>query len=171
MGGGCLLLLVLAEFIHTVVSEVAPPVVGTGDWCEGQGGLDFVEEHLKEHVLILGIAAIEDELQVAAHGEDVGTPPTFFLEFVEIICFEVVAVDTYEAYQGEQHRLVSKAQLGSRIDQLNATVGIGNEAFEQVSLTLGLATAIELAGAVLYVPKGVVDLPHAIECVQREELD
>ena len=65
---------------------------------------------------------------------------------------------------------MAKAQLGSRLFELDAAVGIGNEFFEQITLAIGLTTTIEFAGAMLDVPKGVVNLPHAVEVIDVEEV-
>ena len=160
-----LMLLPEGQFIQAVLAKVRPAVVGTADGLEGQRGLLFVEQHLKEHILIFGMAAIEDELQVTAHREHTGAPPTLFLQFVEIISLKIEAVDTDQTNEGQQHRLMAKAQLGTRMFELDAAVGIGNQLAQQEALTIGLPSAVELAGTVLDIPEGIVDLPHQVEFI------
>ena len=74
-----------------------------GDW---QGGLYLVKQYFYQHVLILGIAAVEDELQVAGHREHTAAPPAMGFEFVEVICRKIKAVNTYQTYQGQHNFFV-----------------------------------------------------------------
>ena len=64
---------------------------------------------------------------------------------------------------------MAEAQLCSGTVETDAAVSVGNELSQEVSLSIGLPTAIELAGSVLDVPEGVVNLPHAIELFGLEE--
>ena len=66
-------------------------------WCtigmDGQTSFLFVQQYLEEDVLVLGTAAIEYELQAGGHGEDVGAPPAFAFNLVEIVGTQVIAVN------------------------------------------------------------------------------
>ena len=115
------------------------------------------------------MAAVEDELQVAAHGEDAGTPPAFLFEFVEVVGLEVEAIDADETNEWQEHCLVAEAQLGTGSVESDAAVGIGYELSQEEALTGGLSAAVEFAGPVLDVPEGIVDLPHQVEVVGVEE--
>ena len=112
---------------------------------------------------------ISDELQVTTHGEHAGAPPTLLFEFVEVVGLEIVAVDTNQANKREEDRLVTKAQLGCGLVELDTTVRIGDHLTQQITLAVRLTTAIELAGAMLDIPEGIVDLPHQIEIISVEE--
>jgi hypothetical protein len=136
---------------------------------DGESGFLFVEEDLDEDILVLGTTAIEDELYVGTHGEDAGAPPAALFKFVKVAGGEVVAIDADETYQWENDGLVAEAQLCSGTVEADATVSVGNELSQEVSLSIGLPTAIEFAGSVLDVPEGVVYLPHAIELFGLEE--
>lgn len=145
-------------------------IVGGAVGGEGECSLGFVKENLDEHIVILRTATVEDDLQIGTHGEHTAAPPSLGLEFVEVIGFEVVAVNPDKAYQRQQHRLVAETQLGAWAIEFNAAIGIGYYLTEQMTLTVGLATAIELAGAVLDVPQGIIYLPHAVELVGIKQL-
>lgn len=103
------LFLIRGELVEAVLAEVGPVVVGGAVGCDGEGGLFLVEQYLDEHVFVLGIAAVENKLQVAGHGEHAAAPPAAGFEIVEIVGGEVVAVNTNQAYQWEQNRFVAKA--------------------------------------------------------------
>ena len=79
------------------MSEVGPSIVRATDRWEWQRGLHLIKQHLEEDILILGITAVEDKLQVTTHGEHAGAPPALLFELVEIVCLEIVAVDTNQA--------------------------------------------------------------------------
>ena len=64
---------------------------------------------------------------------------------------------------------MAEAQLGTRTVEADAAVGIGNELVQEITLAIGLATAVEFAGAMLDVPEGIVDLLHQVEFVGVEE--
>ena len=66
-----MLLFEVIYLLQIVAAEVAPVVVGGTIGMDGQTGFLFVQQHFKEDVLVVRIAAVEDELQVGAHGEDV----------------------------------------------------------------------------------------------------
>ncbi len=88
------LLLIGGEFVEAVLAEVGPVVVGGAVGGDGEGGLDFVEQYFYEHILILGIAAVEDELQVAGHRKPTAAPPAMALELVDVIGREIKLVNT-----------------------------------------------------------------------------
>jgi hypothetical protein len=79
------------------MSEVGPSIVRATDRWEWQRGLHLIKQHLEENILILGITAVEDKLQVTTHGEHAGAPPALLFELVEIVCLEIVAVNTNQA--------------------------------------------------------------------------
>lgn len=74
-------------------AEVAPVVIGGAVGGDGQRGLFLVEQHLEEHILVLGILTVEDKLDVCPHGEDAVVNPAFFLELFHIVDLDIVAVD------------------------------------------------------------------------------
>ena len=136
---------------------------------DGERGFLFVEENLDEDIVVLGTAAVENELDVGAHRENARAPPAAPFKFVKVAGGEVVAIDANETYQRQDDGLVAEAQLCSGTVEADATVSVGNELSQEVSLSIGLPTAIELAGSVLDVPEGVVNLPHAIELFGLKE--
>ena len=108
------------------------------------------------------MTAVEDELQVATHGEHAGAPPPFRFQLVEVVGLEVEAIDANETDEGQNHRLMTEAQLGPWMIETDTAVGIGYQLAQQITLTIGLASAIEFAGTVLDIPEGIVNLPHVI---------
>ena len=88
-----MLFLEVVYLLQIVPTEVAPMVI----WCtigvDGQTGFLFVQQHFEKDVLVLGAAAIEHELEIGGHREDVGTPPSFAFNLVEFVGTQVVAVD------------------------------------------------------------------------------
>ena len=92
-----MVLLVTVQFVETVGSEIVPVVVWRTVCLYGQARLFLVEQHLEEHIAVIQATAVEDELQVGAHGEDAGTPPALRLQLAEVVCLEVVAIDADKA--------------------------------------------------------------------------
>ena len=104
-----MLFLEVVYLLQIVPTEVAPMVI----WCtigvDGQTGFLFVQQHFEKDVLVLGAAAIEHELEIGGHREDVGTPPALALHLFEVVGAQVVAIDAQQAYQRQDDRVVPKA--------------------------------------------------------------
>ena len=112
--------LVPLELVETVLPHVLPVVVGGAVGLDGQCGFFFIEQEFYEHIGIVLVSTIEDGLEVGTHGEHVGAPPALLFEFLKVVSLKVEAVDTHETNQREEHRLMAKAQLGSRLFELDA---------------------------------------------------
>ena len=109
MGTKCLpFLVVLVEFLQIESSEVIPMIVGGAVGLERQLGLLLVKEHLEEHILIVDIRTIENELQIRGHGENIGTPPTLAINVLPVIDVFIVAIDAQQTGQWQQHCLVAE---------------------------------------------------------------
>ena len=104
-----MLFLEIIYHLQIVATEVAPVIVGGAIGADGQTGFLFVEQHFEEDVLVLGTAAVEDELQVGGHGENIGTPPSLSFYLVEVVGAQVVAIDAQQTYQRQDDCVVPKA--------------------------------------------------------------
>ena len=90
--------LVPIELFETITAEICPFIVWGTVGMDRQSGLLLVQEHLEEHILVGGIAAIEDELHIRSHGKHAGTPPATILYLVKVCSPQVVAIDTDQTY-------------------------------------------------------------------------
>jgi len=106
-------LFVRVDLVEAILAEVLPMIVGGTICLYGQGALCFVEEDFEEYILVLGAAAVEDELQVGTHGEYAAAPPAFGLELVEVIGREIITINAYQTYQWQEYRLVAEAELST----------------------------------------------------------
>ena len=51
-------------FLEVEIAEVAPAIIRTANGFEGQCGLVLVKHHLKEHIFVGSVLAIEHKLEV-----------------------------------------------------------------------------------------------------------
>ena len=65
---------------------------------------------------------------------------------------------------------MAEAQLSAGPFETDTAVGIGNHLSQEVPLAVGVVAAVEGIEAILRVPQGIVNLPHAVEVVGGEEL-
>ena len=65
---------------------------------------------------------------------------------------------------------MTEAQLYARFLQTDAAVGIVDELSQQMTLDVGLMTAVELACTELDIPPGIIILPEAIQVLCRKDV-
>ncbi len=146
-----------------------------------QRQLDFVlvEQHLDDDVRVVGTAAIEHKLQVACHRDDLVVGPALAVERFKVGGGQSETVlslrvwrcnDFQQAHQWQQHGVVTIAQLGAGLFQLDADVGIVDDFAQQGSLAVGLTAAACGTETVVDIPPRVALPPVVVQLVVGKQV-
>ena len=162
------------EFLRVVLSQVAPLVVRTSDRLGGEGGLALVEKYLDEHIAVAFLLAVEHDLDVAGHGEDVVVAP-MTIELVRIADADITRVEFQQAGKGHDAYLVAEAEsslyvcLGSIV--LDNGIGSLNDVRQQIALAEGHEASRLWGRTVVEVPSVVAQAPLTVQFVGSEETE
>ena len=99
----------MIQFFKIVLTNIPPVIVGFDDTLQGQACLVLVEQHLDQHVVVLWTLAIEDELDIASHGEDAVVGPFATFQRPQVVSGKAIAVEVEETYQRHDDDLVAIA--------------------------------------------------------------
>ena len=118
----------------------------------GQRSLLFVQQNLEDDIMVLLVSPIKHKLDVGGHGEHQAGPPTVTFQLFKVSGLVVEAVDAQQACQRQHYRLMTEAQLYTRVRQLQTAVGVVDKLSQQVPLRVGLVSAVEQRRPVHEVP-------------------
>ena len=159
------------QFFCPVLAQVGPLII---IWCVGgldwQGHLALVEQGLHQDVALSLGGLVEDELDVATHGEDLVVLPVL-VEFVKVLDADVAVAQFHEAGQRHHAYLVAKAHGGLRLAQGYAGVGRLDDIGQEVILTEGHVVVGHGRAGIAQIPAHVVDAPLVVAFLGGEEVD
>ena len=132
--------------------EGLPVVIRPVARLQREAGFFAVKEHLEEDFRLAG-GAVEDELEVGAHGDVVGLAPIGDFVGGEVVVAHPVHVQ--DLHQGEDRVVVAEAEVGADAAFGDAVVGLGDDVVHDglVALVRGPDLGVELE---------VVDLPELV---------
>ena len=136
------LLIISCDALQVVIAEILPMIIRGYVCLQRQRGLVFVEKHLYQDILVVNAVPIEYELQIACHRNYLIVSPATSFHLIKVVCRQVKVIDSQQADQWQQGRIMPITLGDSRTIQLQATIRLLNNVPQQKTLSKGHFSAI-----------------------------
>ena len=161
----------LRQLVGPILAQVCPLIIiRGGGGSDGECYLALVEQGLDEDVALATLRLVEDELDVAAHGEDFVVLPVL-LQLLEVENAGTTVAQFHETRQRHDTHLMTEAHGGLWLAEGYTGVCRLDDVRQQVILTECHDVTGLWGVGIAHVPADIIDTPLVVELVVGEEVE